>query len=348
MSRNARIQIRLFALLGFIIPIGAQDYVPLHAANPTARVVMAEGKNLLNAYLADEARVKEVFNHGLTQFTHTPNAAAACRSLVTTNDVVGVKVYSAPGPLTGSRPAVVAAVVDGLRAAGLAANQIIIWDKRADDLRAAGFFKLGETLGVRVAGAADDGFDTNTFYLPDSPVIGALVWGDSEFQKNGVSAGKKSYVSNLVSRRITKMVSIAPLINENAAGVCGHLFSLALGSVDNTRRFEGDTDRLSVALPEIDAMPVMGDRVVLHITDALLGQYQGGPAGFLQFSTVLNQLWFSHDPVALDVLSLKELARIRAAAGVPPVKTGFEIYAQAAFLQLGINEPARIQIERVK
>ena len=348
MSRNARIQIRLFALLGFIIPIGAQDYVPLHAANPTARVVMAEGKNLLNAYLADEARVKEVFNHGLTQFTHTPNAAAAWRSLVTTNDVVGVKVYSAPGPLTGSRPAVVAAVVDGLRAAGLAANQIIIWDKRADDLRAAGFFKLGETLGVRVAGAADDGFDTNTFYLPDSPVIGALVWGDSEFQKNGVSAGKKSYVSNLVSRRITKMVSIAPLINENAAGVCGHLFSLALGSVDNTRRFEGDTDRLSVALPEIDAMPVMGDRVVLHITDALLGQYQGGPAGFLQFSTVLNQLWFSHDPVALDVLSLKELARIRAAAGVPPVKTGFEIYAQAAFLQLGINDPARIQIERVK
>ena len=348
MSRNARIQIRLFALLGFIIPISAQDYVPLHTANPTARVVMAEGKNLLNAYLADDARVKEVFNRGLTQFTHTPNAAAAWRSLVATNDVVGIKVYSVPGPLTGSRPAVVAAVVDGLRAAGLAANQIIIWDKRVDDLRAAGFFKLGETLGVRVAGAADSGFDTNTFYLPDSPVIGALVWGDSEFQKNGVSAGKKSYVSSLVSRRITKMVSIAPLINENATGVCGHLYSLALGSVDNTRRFEGSTDRLSVALPEINAMPVMGDRVVLHITDALLGQYQGGPAGFLQFSTVLNQLWFSRDPVALDVLSLKELARIRAAAGVPPVKTGFEIYAQAAFLQLGINDPARIQIERVK
>ena len=163
-----------------------------------------------------------------------------------------------------------------------------------------------------------------------------------------MGAGKKSYVSSLVSRRITKIVSIAPLINENAAGVCGHLFSLALGSVDNTRRFEGDTDRLSVALPEINAMPVVGDRVALHITDALLGQYQGGPAGFLQFSTVLNQLWFSRDPVALDVLSLKELSRIRAAAGGPPVKTGFEIYAQAAFLQLGINDPARIQIEKVK
>ena len=348
MSRNARIQIRLFALLGWIIPASAQDYVPFHATNSSARVVIAEGENLLNAYLADDARVEEVFNCGLTHFTRTTNVAAAWRSLVTSNDVVGIKVYSAPGPLTGSRPAVVAAVVHGLRAAGLAASQIIIWDKRTETLRAAGFFKLGEALGVRVAGAADSGFDTNTFYLPDSPVIGALVWGDSEFQKNSAGVGKKSYVTSLVSRRITKIVSIAPLINENAAGVCGHLFSLALGSVDNTRRFEGDTDRLSVALPEIDAMPVMGDRVVLHITDALLGQYQGGPAGFLQYSTVLNQLWFSRDPVALDVLALKELARIRAAAGVPPVKTGFEIYAQAAFLQLGINDPAKIQIEKVK
>ena len=309
---------------------------------------MAEGENLLKAYLADNARVEEVFNRGLAQFTHTPNAAAAWRSLVASNEVVGIKVYSVPGPLTGSRPAVVTAVVHGLRAAGLAADQIIIWDKRADDLRAAGFFKLGETLGVRVAGAVDDGFDTNTFYLPDSPVIGALVWGDSEFQKTGGSVGKKSYVASLVSRRITKIVSIAPLINENAAGVGGHLFSLALGSVDNTRRFEGSTDRLSVALPEINAMPVVGDRVVLHITDALLGQYQGGPAGFLQFSAVVNQLWFSRDPVALDVLALKELARIRAAAGVPPDKTGFEIYAQAAFLQLGINDPARIRIEKAK
>ena len=348
MSRNARIQIRLFALLGWIIPAGAQNFVPPHATHPTARVVMAEGENLLNAYLANEARVEEVFNRGLTHFTRTANAAAAWRCLVASNDVVGIKVYSLPGPLTGSRPAVVAAVVHGLRAAGLPASQIIIWDKRTDDLRAAGFFKLGETLGVRVAGAADSGFDTNTFYLPDSPVIGALVWGDSEFQNISAGAGKKSYVASLVSRRITKIISIAPLINENAAGVCGHLFSLALGSVDNTRRFEGDTDRLSVALPEIDAMPVVGDRVVLHITDALLGQYQGGPAGFLQYSTVLNQLWFSRDPVALDVLALKELARERAAAGVPPLKAGVEIYNQAAFLQLGVNDPAKIQTEKVK
>ena len=39
-------------------------------------------------------------------------------------------------------------------------------------------------------------------------------------------AGKKSFVSNPVSHRLTKIISIAPLINENDAGICGHFFSL--------------------------------------------------------------------------------------------------------------------------
>ena len=159
---------------------------------------------------------------------------------------------------------------------------------------------------------------------------------------------KKSFVSKLVSQRLTKIISVAPLINENDAGVCGHFFSLALGSVDNTRRFEGDPDRLAVALPEIDALPVVGDRVVLHVTDALLGQFQGGPAGYLQYSTMLQQLWFSRDPVALDTLALKELAHERRLFDVPPLRSHFEIYTNAALLQLGVSDPSRILVEKIR
>ena len=79
--------------------------------------------------------------------------------------------------------------------------------------------------------------------------------------------------------------------------------------MDNTRRFEGDPDRLATAVPEIYALPLLGDRVVLNITDALIGQYEGGARSLLHYSTVLNQLWFSRDPVALDMLAIKELAR---------------------------------------
>ena len=61
----------------------------------------------------------------------------------------------------------------------------------------------------------------------------------------------------------------------------------------------------------------------------------------------MGQLWLSRDPVALDVLALKELARERAAAGVPPLKTNFEIYTKAAQLQLGLEDPAKIQVEKI-
>ena len=319
-----------------------------HPTNTVARVVAVEGENLLNAYLSDDARVEAAFNRGLTAFTHTATTAAAWQSLVHTNDTIGIKVFSTPGPLTGTRPAVVAAIARGLLAAGVPALQIVIWDKHADDLRAAGFFTLAGQLGIRAAGAMESGYDENTFYLPDSPIIGSLVWGDLEFGNKTAGTGKKSFVTKLVSRQFTKIISVAPLINENDAGVCGHFFSLALGSVDNTRRFEGDTDRLAVALPEIIALPAVGDRVVLHVTDALLGQYEGGPAGYVQFSTVLNQLWFSHDPVALDTLALKELARERKNFNAPTMKTDLKIYNVAELLQLGVNDPAWIQVEKVR
>ena len=338
-------------LLGWLLPARAQDYFAVPATNAASRVVMVQATNLLEAFLPAEDRVEAAFNRGLLAFTRAASVPSAWRSLITTNDRIGIKVFSAPGALSGTRPAVVAAIVHGLLAAGVPGNQIVIWDKHAEDLRDAGFHRLAESLGVRAAGAVEAGFDTNVFYLPDSPVIGSLVWGDTEFgeprsARSGL--GKKSYLSRLVSQQLTKIISVAPLISENDAGLCGHFFSLALGSVDNTRRFEGDPDRLAVALPEIDALPAIGDRVVLHVTDALLGQYQGGPASYLQFSTVLNQLWFSRDPVALDSLALREMIRERTARLSPPLQLNSQLYTNAVLLQLGVSDPARIQVEKIK
>ena len=178
-------------------------------------------------------------------------------------------------------------------------------------------------------------------------MVGSLVWGDVEFGNTNKGVGKKSFVSRLVSQQLTKIISVAPLINENDAGVCGHFYSLTLGSVDNTRRFEGAGERLAIALPEIYALPSIGDRVALEVTDALLGQYQGGPASYLQYATIQQQLWFSHDPVALDTLALKKLAHEREGANVLKVPVNFEIYTNATLLQLGISDPSRIEIETV-
>jgi hypothetical protein len=330
------------------IPAQAAGLFLNYSTNTPVRVVMVENPKATADFQPDAARVQEMVDCGITNLTRKTTIIEAWRSLVSTQDVVGIKVFSAAGEISGTRPAVVAAVIRGLLDAGLPPANIIIWDKHADDLRAAGFFKLGAKLGVRVAGAVEVGYDPTNFYLPDSPVIGNLVYGDLEFGKKGEGVGRKSFVSKLVSRQMTKIISIAPLLNENEIGVSGQLYSLALGSVDNTLRFEDDADRLATAVPEIYALPALGDRVALNITDALIGQYEGSSRGLLQYSFVLNQLWFSRDPVALDTLAIKELDRERRAAGAPEFKPDLELYANAALLQLGVNDTNKIQVEKIK
>ena len=355
MSRNLQTQfvrtVRRLALAGAVglacFSARAVDLFASHFTNSTARVVTVEDANAICDFQPNAAVVQNMVNRGLTNFTGQATVAAAWRSLVSTQDVIGVKVFSTAGMLSGTRPAVVAAVIHSLLDAGVPAQQIVIWDKHEDNLRAAGFFNLAAQLGVRVAGCAETGYDPTNFYQPDTAIIGNLVWGDLEFGKKGEGVGRKSFVSKIVSRQITKIISVAPLLNREDAGVCGHLYSLALGSVDNTLRFERDAGRLAVAVPEIYALPAISDRVALNITDALIGQYEGGSRGLLHYSTVLNQLCFSHDPVALDTLAIKELDRERRALDAPEFKLNLELYANAALLQLGVNDPAKIQVEKL-
>jgi hypothetical protein len=323
-------------------------YPQVHATDASPKVVIVEDSNATFDFQPNTAPVQAMVERGITNFTGKGTVVEAWRSLVSTQDVVGIKVFSTAGMLSGTRPAVAEAVIRGLLGAGLPPDHIIIWDKHESDLRDAGFFILAAQLHVRAVGSAEAGYDPTNFYQPDTAIIGNLLWGDLEFGKKGEGVGRKSFVSKLVSRQITKIISIAPLLNQEATGVCGHLFSLALGSVDNTKRFEDDTGRLAAAVPEIYALPALGDRVVLNITDALIGQYEGGDRALLHYSSVLNQLWFSHDPVALDTLAIKELDRERRTFEAPEFKPNLELYTNAVLLQLGVNDPAKIHVEKIR
>jgi len=329
---------------------------PAQAADPAAApgrepvkhslVVMAQEADATVAFSPQSEKIPPIIQRGLTQLTGKPTLADAWRSLVSTQDTVGIKVFSAPGRTSGTRPAVVEAVVKSLLTAGQPPKQIVVWDKHLSDLRQAGFFELAEHYGVRVAGAAEAGYDDKTQPY-ESSLLGQLVWGDLEFGQKGEGIGRKSYVSKLVTQQMTKIINITPLLNHNVAGVSGNLWGLALGSVDNTIRFENDADRLAAGVPEIIALPVLGDRVVLNIVDALICQYQGEEKTLLHYSAALNQLWFSTDPVALDVLSIQELDRQRKAANARAVKTNLELYQNASLLVIGVSDPRQIDVTRL-
>jgi hypothetical protein len=322
----------------------AQDVAP--GGPPTrARVVSVENLSATDAFVPRPEIVQDMVRRGIIAFTGKTNEAAAWQSIVSSKEVVGIKVYSEPGANSGTRPAVVEAVVEGLLKAGVPASHIIIWDKRLVDLRLAGFGDLADRCKVVLAATSSAGYDDKVFY--DNPVRGTLVAGDLEFDRDGTKTGRKSYVGKLLTQKITKIISIAPLLNHNVAGVCGHLYSVSMGSIDNTTRFEAAPEELARAVPETYALAPLSDHVALCITDALIGQYQGEQLSLLHYSVELNQIWFSKDPVALDVLAVQELERERQARNIPSLGDNATLFQNAGLLELGVPDPAKIRIDPV-
>jgi hypothetical protein len=306
----------------------------------TARVVIVQSPNATSAFKPQEDVVLEMLKHGLTNLTGKASVKTAWESLVTKKDVVGIKVYSVPGPNSGTRPAVVAALINTLLQARLPARNIIIWDRHLTDLRLAGFDELAKRFGVRLASTDSADYDPTVFY--DVPLLGNLVWGDLEFGRQGQGIGRKSYVTTLVTKKLTKIINLTPMLNHNLVGVSGNLYSLAMGSVDNIVRFENDGDRMADAVPDIYNLPELREKVVLNIVDGLICQYEGGERGLLHYSKAMNQLRFSRDAVALDVLSVQEIDKLRRASDAPLIKPNLELYSNAALLELGVSEPKNI------
>ena len=359
MSRNARnlwgllplgkpaLSGLLALLVGGWLNCEAAETVPQSkvTAQSEAKVVITSNSGAVESYNAKPDIVRQLVKTGIIKITGKADERAAWLSLVSTQDIVGIKVYTNPGRYSGTRPEVVAGVVEGLLAAGIPKANIIIWDRNRVEMQLAGYEDLATRYGVRLEAAFTAGWDPKVFY--ESSIMGKPIFGDYEFEKKEDGVGRKSFVSSLVSKRLTKIISVAPMLNHNNAGVCGHLYSVAMGSVDNYIRFENDTSRLAVAVPEIYNLTQFADHLVLGITDALICQYQGEQRSLLHYSAVLNELRFSRDPVALDALSVQEIEIQRKRSGVPYKPEKLEIYDNAQLLELGIADLKRVKIERV-
>ncbi len=291
--------------------------------------------------------VRRMVDRGLCAFAGLADTGLVWRSLVASNDVVGFKVVSAPGALSGTRPVVVRALVESLLAAGHPAANIVIWDKREVDLHPAGWFRLAAELGVRCAASETVGWDPEKAY--ESPVLGRLVAGDLEFDRTDkTKVGRKSHVTRLLTREVTKVVSVAPVLSHNVTAVNGHLFGLAWAGVDNTLRFVNEGALLAEAVPDICALDDLMPRVVLGVSDALICQYRGEDQPLLHYAVSLNELRFSKDLVALDALALADVTKAREGLkyeGEKPVKT--DLYLNAELIELGVADLKQIRVTRV-
>jgi hypothetical protein len=282
--------------------------------------------------------------------TQQPDLARAWRSLVTPADRVGIKVSTTGGRYFASHRGIVEAIVDGLSEAGVPRSRILIWDRDAEDLREAGFLPRFQGCEVRA-------IDIPRGYDRQSPFIGGglgrLIWGDVLFREkkrgrnDADELSSTSFLASILSRDVTKIINVPVLADEAGCGVSGALYNVTVPNVDNWRRFTQVEGGLPSGIAELYADPRIGPKVVLHIMDALLAQYAGGPRFAPNYAFEHHTIYASKDPVALDATALRLIESWRKMAKLPPIGRRGEWLADAAQMGLGNFAEAQISLEPV-
>lgn len=345
------LKLGLVAMLGVEIsrttPTNEASISP--SAIPTLRaaaeVIVVRDPMAVEGFCIKAERLQPMVECGLERLS-AQRVNALWKHWLKPDDNVGIKVYSSPGPIVGTRVEVVEALIKSLISAGIDAKKIILWDRYRRDLIAAGFDRLATRYGIRIEGAMDAGYDPDIFY--DNPIPGTLMWGDLEFRPGEFRQGRRSYVTRLLTKQINRLIHIVPLLNQNEAGVTGILFSFAIGAVDNTARFLKSREILATAVPEILALPALRQIPGIYIVDALIAQYYGDGSTRLHDAIPLGELWFGKDPVALDVLAAQRIQALQKKYGTSFVEPVWSLYSNAELLGLGTADPKKVAVLTVE
>jgi uncharacterized protein (DUF362 family) len=315
-------------------------------------VIWTENPDVVQRFNVDGAAAREMVNRSILKLTSASDLGTAWTRLgITPQDTVAIKITTMGGPLLSTHRAIVQAICDGLAAAGVPPQQIIIWDKDASDMRSAGYLPVAGT-GTHVGiGAVFPGIGYDSEATYQNGILGTLIWGDSDFIRRGsgddelwhsasdavkshqfggdsnfggggydslanLSApqtSNKSYFARIVTTGCTKIINVPVLTDNPYVGINGCLASLALACVDNNRRFQGDPTYGDPAICEILSKDYLRRKVVVNILDALVAEYAGGPRFDPQFTRSIGAIYVSRDPVAIDAIVLKRLEKFRAA-----------------------------------
>ncbi len=276
----------------------------------------------------------------------------AWTSLVSPKDRVGIKVSTIGGPGFSTHTEVVDAIVDGLRMAGVPLDQILVWDRNADTLSAAGYQQRRGGYQVRSIPPAT-GYDPAAAI--DTSVIGKLIWGDLLFPKSltrrlpsGTAQtdplSQTSHVSRVLSQEVTKVINVPVLSDSAGCAIAGAIYNLAIPNVDNWRRFVHPDGSGAASLAELAAEKAIRSKVVLHLMDALVAQYAGGPSASPNYAYAHSSLYAAFDPLALDLTALHQLDLWRTSAKLPPLAPKARWMLFAEDLGVGIAHPNRIDL----
>jgi len=250
----------------------------------------------------------------------------AWRRICRPGDVVALKLNALAAPGLAPRPELVAALVEGIRSTGVAAGDIILWDRTTRELARAGFPRQTSAGAVRAYGSDALRGGGYARELESCGAVGSLV-------------------SRILTDYATVLVNVGVLKDHDLAGVSAGMKNL-YGVIHNPNRYHDNACSPYVA--DVAALPSVRQRLRLTVIDAVVGQAHGGPAHDPRWSWPCNRLLLGVDPVAVDSVARDWISAQRAARGLPTLsEAGRDPRWLAVAAARGLGQAAAIELVEV-
>ncbi len=300
----------------------------------------------------------QMLEKGMLELTGAKSLKEAWLKFVNPKDRIGLKVNPVAGPTLSTSVEVTMAIVKQLKDAGIAAENILIWDRREQQLAEAGFTKENfpgvKIIGTEYADEKGSMYDANGKLYGEQRIDKKwFYWADFEQKYDSatipymINEGKESYFSKIVTEMVDKIINV-PILKNAGASVTLCLKNLAFGSVSNTARLHKQL--WSETCAEVNAFPPLRDKVVLNIVDGIKGCFNGGPGANPQFFFNYQTMLIGTDPVAVDRIGYDIVIKKRIEEKLQKEDTprGQIFMKLAQDLKLGVADIEKIQLTKIE
>ena len=309
--------------------------------------------------------VEQMIDRGMRELTGVDDAADAWSRFFAPGDVVGIKLNPVGMPHVISAPEVLHPIIRALEQVGIPRRDIVAYDRYGQQFQRAGFVEwLPE--GVRWTSGSPTmpeiqldmgGYDRDVYM--EMPLVHPDYASDYDLGDPHV---RRSYVAKFLSKEVNKVINLCVMKHHQSAGVTLALKNMSHGLVNNVSRshVSPTANACGIFIPAVVDLPVIREKLVLHILDGVKAAYHGGPGSSVgRFMWEHKTMYFATDPVALDKTGWKAIDKKRAAVGRPPIallkpdedsrwlNAQVEHIELASNFGLGVFDDDRIRLKRI-
>jgi uncharacterized protein (DUF362 family) len=269
------------------------------------RVVEVFHPDSIAANHVSQPIIGRMLNQGMTELTGESTPEAAWKKFIDPHDMVGIKVNSSGAPVCYSSPEIVREIIASLRSIGVPAQNILVFDRYADEIEMASYQTL-VPAGTRLVGIEYGAFDVARYDL--DVYCDADFFGESE---------TRSYLAKVVTQDITKIINIPTMKDHSASGVTGCLKNLGYGCFNNVARTHQQPYTFTEPfIGYLCSTEPLRSKAVLNIMDGMREVWHGGPlTSNWDFVYEAKTLFIGTDPVAVDTVELQAIEKKRREEG---------------------------------